>query len=257
MIGDLWAKAPNQLGTYPHLPITPAGTPENFIFVGVPLWEAINRVMDYLGLAISGDYPNLTIVVLGAADKVFTDLQTKYAGNLEDDMEYSDSGSGRIPKQVVVYFRRRNRFYGTEETVRMDTLQWQANPLYSITVPAPAQFANAAGTAFVQVDFTVRYDMDGNPLAADVTTATAIAAERASQFFNTIYRGTRGSMRQVYAGVIPFSTGSLVDGVRWFNTGMLGTNSDKYGGWRTEIIRGYMWSESTFPLTLRGLTGPY
>jgi hypothetical protein len=98
--------------------------------------------------------------------------------------------------------------------------------------------------------------MNGNPLAADITTAATVAAERALQFFNNIYRGTQGFMRHVYAGCLPFSTGSLVDGVRWFNTGMLGANDDKWCGWRTELIRGYIWEEATFPLFLKGLTGP-
>ena len=256
MVGNLWGMAPSQLGAYPGLPITPAGTPENFTFVGVSLWEAIAHIMAYLGLVITGEHPNYGIVVAGAADKVFTNLQSQYAKYLEDDMEYIDSGSGRVPGQVIVYFRKRYQIYGVEETVRDDSFQWQSVPLYSVTIAAPSAFTGAAGIAYIQVDFTVRYDQDGNPLAADVTTAATIAAERVAQFYNTIYRGTAGSMRQIYSGVIPFTTGSLVDGVRWFNTGMLGSNPDGYSGWRTEIIRGYAWPEVTFPLNLKGLTGP-
>jgi hypothetical protein len=256
MVADIWSRAASLLGNYPHLPITPTGTPENFIFIGVPLWEALSHLMDYLGLVISGNFPNFTIVVAGSADPVFTALETSYIPYLEDSMEYLDVGSGRVPSQIVVYFHRRNQFYGSEETVRLDSLQWQTTPLYSVTVAAPTQFSQAAGTAYMWADFTVRHDMNGNPLAADIATAATVAAERALQFFNNIYRGTQGFMRHVYAGCLPFSTGSLVDGVRWFNTGMLGTNDDKWCGWRTELIRGYIWEEATFPLFLKGLTGP-
>jgi hypothetical protein len=256
MVGNLWAQAPTLLGPYPHLPITPTSTPENFIFVGIPLWEAISRIMDYLGLAISGGYPTYSIVVPGAPDTAYTALDAKYAKYLEDSMEYLDTGSGRVPSTVVVYFHKRYQYYGTEETVRNDSYQWQNTPLYQVTVPAPALFADAAGTAYLWADFTVRYDMNGNPLTADVATAATIAQERVNQFFDTIYRGTQGFLRHVYSGVLPFTTGSLVDGVRWFNTGMIGDSDDAYAGWRTEVIRGYIWDAATFQLTLKGLTGP-
>jgi hypothetical protein len=68
-------------------------------------------------------------------------------------------------------------------------------------------------------------------------------------------------MRQTYSGIIPFSTGSLVDGVRWFNTGCNGdyqegdNDNARYSGWRTEIIRGYVWDEVMFPLSQERLTG--
>ncbi len=256
MVGDLWGKAPAQLGAYPHLPITPADTPENFIFLGTPLWEAICTVADYLGLTVSGNYPGPTITVCGAADATYTALANRYGAYLEDSMEYIDTGSGRVPSQVVVYFHRRNQYCGTEETVRRDAPQWQNTSLYSVTIAAPSTFTGAAGTAYLWADYTVRYDMDGNPLASDVATAATIAAERATQYFNKIHRGTQGFARTVYAGALPFTTGSLVDGVRWSNTGMLGTREDSYAGWRTEVLCGYVWPEVTFPLNLKGLTGP-
>lgn len=247
MLNDLWSRT-TLLGTYPHLPSTPTGTPENFILVGVPLWSSITRILEYLGMSVVNDYPNFSIVTSGASDASFTALQSKYAKYLEDDMEYIDGGSGRVPSQMVVYFHRRNQYYGTEETVRNDQFNWQATPSYSITVSSPATFTNSAGVGHLWSDFTVRYDQDGNPLAADVTTASTIAQERAIQFYNNIFRGTTGFMRQVYSGVLPFTTGSLVDGVRWYN-GTSG-NGEPYGGWRTEIIRGYSWEEATFPSIL-------
>lgn len=251
MVGDIWSRAVSLLGTYPHLPIVPTGTPEGFSFVGVPLWEALSRIFDYLGLAVSGSYPNFTIVVPGAPDDAYDAQVTLYDQYLEDSMEYQDIGSGRVPSSVVVYFHTRYQVYGAEETVRLDVFQWQTLNTYSVTVAAPTQFTDAVGTAYIWADFTVRFDQNGSPLAADVATAAAVAAERAQQFFNTIYRGTAGFSRNVYSGVLPFMTGAQVDGVRWFNLA-----SDNYCGWRTEVIRGYIWEEVTFPLTLKGLTGP-
>ncbi len=261
MVGDLWAQAGGLLGTYPHLPTAPTGTPENFIFSGVPLWEAISGVLDYLGLSVSGLYPTPTITVSGAADAIYTALAAKYFPQLEDSMEYLDAGSGRVPSILKVLFHTRYQYYGTEETVRDDGNQWQTlphgyGPIHTVTVNAPAQFATAAGTGYLWADFTVRLDMDGNALAADLTTAATIAAERTSQYFSTIYRGTQGFMRHVYGGLVPFTTGSLVDGVRWFNTGKMGSLDERHAGWRTEVIRGYLWPEVTFSLTVMGLTGP-
>ena len=255
MVGDLWGQAGAILGTYPHLPTAPTGTPEGFDFVGVPLWEAVNRITDYLGMSISGTNAAPTITVSGAADTAYQSMVTKYVPFLEDSMEYLDAGSGRVPSQVVVYFRRRNQVYGTEETVRDDTFQWQNAPVYAVTVPAPAQFAGALGTGYLWTDFTVRYDMNGNQLASDVATATTIAAERVVQYFATIYRGTQGFLRHAYVGALPFVTGSMVDGVRWHQTGAQ-NETDEYSGWRTEVIRGFIWPEATFPLTVMGLTGP-
>ncbi len=258
MLGNLWALAPNQLGTFPGLPTTPLGTPENFIFCGEPLWEVIGRILDHLGMAVANEYPTFRIVVPGSADSSFTTLQTRYNQYLEDDMEYIDGGSARVPSQVVVFFHRRNSIYGTEETVRSDNYQWQRVPAYSVTVNAPAPFSSSAGVAYIWDDFTVRYDHDYLPIAADVTTANLIAVERATNFFSTIFRGTRGYMKQVYSGIIPFNTGSLVDGVRWYNTGCNGSyegDNERYAGWHTEIIRGYVWDEAMFPTYSERMTG--
>lgn len=235
MIGDLWNRAPSQLGSYPHLPSAPSGTPEDFIFVGVSLYKAIWSTLNYLGMTVVGNYPNHSIVSIGASDSALTTLQTRYKKYLIDDMEYIDGGSGRVPGQVVVFFKRRNSIYGTEETVRYDSLNWQATPAYSVTVSAPSTFSSAVGTGHLWSDFTVRYDEDGSPLAADVTTATAIAQERATQFYNRIFSGTQGCMKQTYSGLLPFTTGSLVSGVKWYNSG--------YNGWCTEIVRGCLWPE--------------
>jgi hypothetical protein len=257
MIQDLWQQMA-LLGPFPGLPSTPAGTPEGFIFPGVSAWEALNEILDYLGFSIASNFLNTNpyaIVAVGAADNVFTALQTAQVKNLEDDLEYIDSGSGRVPAQVVVYFHRRNQFYGTEETVRADSLQWQLTPNYSVTVNGPVQFSGASGTAYLWSYFTVRYDVNNNPLAADVTTAATIAAQDAANFYSRIYRSTLGFMRQTYTGALPFVTGSQVDGVRYYQTFKQGDADERRAGWRTEIIRGFVFDDAMFPLNLKGLTG--
>lgn len=251
LLEDLWNRAPSQLGTYPHIPITPSNVPENQIFVGVSLWETIGNILSHLGLSVVGSYPNYSIVSMGDSDSTFTSLQGRYVIYLEDDMEYIDGGSGRVPSQVVVYFHRRNQVYGTEETVRRTSEQWQSTPVYSVTVNAPSTFSTAAGAGFLWADYTVRYDENGSPLAADVVQANTIANERVTEYFNTIFRGTQGFMHQRYSGVLPFTTGSLVDGVKWFN---YGNDHSRHAGWHTELIRGFIWEEAKFNINLEGFT---
>jgi hypothetical protein len=240
MVGDLWNQVSAVLGPYPHLPVSPQGTPEGFSFPGVPLWTSLCDVLDLLGLSVVEDNPPTqpyTIVGLTASDSAYTARVAKYANVLQDDLEYVEPGSGRVPGNVVVNFHRRNQFYGTEETVRHDAPQWEAVPLYQVTVTAAqagfSAHAAATGAEILWDDYEVRYDTDGNPLAADTATAAAIAVERATQFYAKIRRTTSGYSKQVYAGVLPFTTGSQVDGVAWKMDFQSGRQ-----GWVTEVVRG-------------------
>lgn len=239
MLHDMWNKMSPFLGAWPGLPYYPAGTPEGFWFTGVPALSALCGVLDYLGMTLACDLTNddpYTIVSDGADDPTFDALQAKYVTNLEDDLEWIDVGAGRVPATVVVLFRRCNSVYGTEETVtyRSDgPYQWDMSATYPVTGAAPVFFTGAYGAHYLWSDFTVRYDVDNAPVAADVATAAAIAAERISQYFDRIYSRTSGYMSQTYAGALPFVTGSQVDGVCY---------SQDYAdqsrqGWKTRIVR--------------------
>lgn len=236
MVSDLWT-ASGFLGTYPGLPIAGGGAPVNWYNPGVSLWDTMCNVLEHLGCGVACDLTQdspYSIVSLGADDAVFDRLVA--AHKAEDDAEWIDVGSGRVPGSVTVYFRRKNQYYGTEETVTRDGNQWSTNAVYSTTLAAPAAFTGAQGIHFLWDDFCVGYDTDGTPLAADVTTAGSIASARVSQYFDNIYSRTSGYMNRTYSGVLPFYAGSQVDGVCW-----------KYGegraGWITQILRGDLWPE--------------
>lgn len=237
---DLWERMP-PLGAYPGLPVTPLETAENFSFPGASNWQALALVLSHLGCAVGTDLTDAaapySVVQYGAADPAFAALQTRYAGLLEDDLEFVEGGAGRVPGSYTVFFHRRNRYYGTEETVRRDAAQWWTTPLYSLSVTATAagfpQFAAAPGVGRLWAEFAVRFDEDGNPLAADAATAAAVAAERAAAAYTRVYRGTLGSMRRDYAGALPFFVGSQADGVLWRQTESTGRL-----GWRTTTWRG-------------------
>lgn len=240
MLQNLWEQMP-LLGSWPGLPYAPAGTPEGFWFPGVSAWKALNDVLDHLGMTVACDLTQaspFTVVSEGADDPAFDALQARYATHLEDDREWIDVGAARVPATVKVFFRRRNSICGTEETTpyRNDSTagQWATGATYSVTIDAPDLFASAAGTHHVWSDFTVRYDEDSNPIAADVVQATLIARERVTQYFARVYSQTLGSLSRTYAGALPFATGSQVDGVCWRQD----YASDARQGWRTEIVRG-------------------
>lgn len=238
MIGDLWGQMATFLGAYPGLPFAPTGTPEGWWFQGMSAWEALNDVLDYLGCTIAVDLQSMTpytVVQIGAADAIFTAMSATYNPIMEDDFEWLDTGAGRVPGSVVVFFHGRNEFYGTEETVRRDGLQWLAGPALPITATSPPPYDAAPGTHYLWADFTVQYDVNGDPLAADVTTANAIAVERVTQYFNRITRG-QGYLNQLYAGVVPFVVGSQLDGVCWRMTRT--GEPDGRRGFVTEIVRG-------------------
>jgi hypothetical protein len=253
LIQNLWTQMGTFLGPFPGLPVTPPNTPENYWFPGTSAWIALCDVLDLFALTVAVNLFSATpytIVAEGGTDAFNSALVTRYAGQLEDDLEWLDTGSGRVPGSVVVFFHRRNQYYGTEETVRNDSLQWAMTPLYSVTVAAPAQFSAAAGTHYLWDDFTVQFDVNGNPLAADVVTANGIASATAADYYNHIYRGTLGYLWQLYAGPLPFTVGPLFDGVRWRQTHEVdesdqpkletGLMRDRLvrSAWRTEVTRG-------------------
>lgn len=233
MLQNIWETMTALLGAWPGLPSTPAGTPEGFWFTGVPAWKALNDILSHLGMTVACNLTQnnpFTIVRDGADDTAFNTLQTRYLTNLEDDQEWIDYGSGRAPGVVKVLFRKRYSVYGTEETVRYDSPQWDMTPAYTVTVAAPTAYAGGVGTHYIWSDFTVRFDMNGDALAADVTTAAAIASERATQYFDRIQ--PLRFLKQTYAGALPFTTGSEVDGVCWYQD----IHSLDWQGWTTQVV---------------------
>lgn len=240
MIQSLWDQMGDFLGAFPGLPYVPGGTPTNWNLPGVSAWKSLNIALYHLGMGISCDLTSSEpygIVSLGADDATFTNLTTLYSGRLQDDWEWIDTGSGRVPGTVIVYFRRVNQYYGTEETVTRTTNQWATDPVYAVPVSAPPFFVGATGTGYLWDDFVVRYDVDGNPLAADIAFANSRAIERVKQYFDLIYSRTSGAMRRTYAGVLPFYAGSQVDGVCWRQ------DMRSRAGWETQVIRGELWKE--------------
>jgi len=242
MVADMWSLL--GLGSFPGLPSAPASIPTNWNLPGVHGWPRLCDMLYHVGMSVSVDPTSLTpygIVENGDDDANFDALTAKYlkANKLEDDLNWIDIGSGRVPGIVIVYFRRVNQYYGTEETIRRDSGQWATNSVYPIAVAAPSSFAGAVGTHGMFDDYPIRFDVDGNPLAADVIEATAIATERVQQYFDDIYSRTSGYLNRTYTGILPFFPGSQIDGVCWRQD----FRDQDREGFRTQILRGPLWPE--------------
>lgn len=240
MLQNIWEQM-TLLGTWPGLPFTPDSAPEGYWFSGVPAWYALCDVLNHIGMGVVCDLTSdnpYTIVKLSAADSALTTLQTRFLPNLEDDLEWVDTGSGRTPSSVKVYFRRRNEVYGSEETVTRrndhEAEQWSTEAVYSVTISAPSEFSTSAGVHHIWSDFTVRYDQTGTILAADATRASTIAQALVTNYFASIFQ----YMTQTYTGALPFKTGSLVDGVCWHMGSNAPYSAGDRSGWRTQIVRG-------------------
>jgi hypothetical protein len=234
MLQNIWEQMP-LLGTWPGLPFTPSGTPEGWWFTGVSAWHSLCDVLEHIGMIVACDLQAtspFTIVQQNATDTAYTTLTTRYNDRVEEDLEWIDIGAARVPGTVKVLFRRRNSAYGTEETVRYDSPQWNMSTVYSVTINAPSDFTGAVGTHHIWSDYTIRYDTDGSPLAADVVTATTIANERVTQYYNVV--SALACTSRTYSGALPFTTGSKVDGVHW----AMDRPRDSRLGWTTEVVYG-------------------
>jgi hypothetical protein len=249
MVQDIWSKL--SLGTYPHLPVSVYTTinPEGWSFTGTSGFDALNKILEHLGCVLTRDLTKpaatqLGIVHLGDTDATQTALFTTYAGQLEDDEDWLDTGQVRLPGTIQVIMHRRNQYYGTEETVRKDAFQWSTTPTY--TLPIATGVTGATGFDTLWTDFSPRFDE--NNAIIDAATASLVATNRAADRLAILSRGNNGYLRQRYIGTLPFVTGVLIDGVSWQHIPL----ADKKGkltrrGWITEVIRTPMapWPEVT------------
>jgi hypothetical protein len=261
MAQEVWQQM-SLLGTWPGLPAsyTPTGTPEGWIFTGCSAWDALTAILDHLGLVVTCDLTKssnyYSIVHYGDIDTAFSALQSTAIASfyqLEDENPIF-GGAGWVPATFKCYFHRRQQYAGTEETVTpansspgAGPVQWGANLAYVVSVSTGY---SGPGITHFWDDFTVRYNENSSPLSADTTSASTIASARMTDWLARITRGGNGEMRQVYSGIRPFVTGSLVDAVTWRMVSpqqqprkatkpweMPPFEEEDSTGWVTEIVR--------------------
>jgi hypothetical protein len=109
IIDDLWSNLPfDHRGTTPTLPYTPAGTPNNYDFVGLSPWRAIHDLLCDIGCVTSFDPTEaedpFTIVRYGELQEDFADQKEELATELNFDFDPVRAKAAVIPETVVVIF---------------------------------------------------------------------------------------------------------------------------------------------------------
>jgi hypothetical protein len=219
IVQDLWSLMTTQLGAAPAaLPYTPDGTPEGWIFPGVPAWEALCQVLDRLACAVKWDPVAATysIVQVGAADAAATALLKSLSGRLLHDAAYLDITRGKVPYGVTVYFHRKELYGGTEKTTAQDTSQWQTGSVYSIQVAGPA-----AVTALAEPGtYTPLWDdepalYDGSGTLTNAAALASRATDRANAFYEALLPPGGDRLRRLYSGLVRITPGSTLKAVAW------------------------------------------
>ena len=227
MLQDLWGTVSTWLGSWPGLPVSPSGTPEEFKFQGVPAWTALCEVLYYLGCAVRWDagLGTYSIVQLGSADAAQDSLLTKLenSGRLLHDSEYRAVTRGKVPGSYRVFFHSRRIHQGTERTTPKDSEQWLTSSTYTVDV-------NGSGTEGVLHplwgDLPALYDATGT-----LTNAAALAtraAEIAADHQRHLTQGGGGRFRRIYDGACSVKPAGAVKGVTW---------RQNPGGIVTEVVR--------------------
>lgn len=111
MFTKLWDALPNGFSTAPTLPYTPDGTPENWIFMGVSIWESITVILDKLQLAVAHDpiKDTFTVIRFGTTQTGLADAEKK-AAQVPSYMKDSEPSFAPItdePETIRVYFPKR------------------------------------------------------------------------------------------------------------------------------------------------------
>lgn len=234
MAEDLWNLLSDKLGTYPGLPVTPSGTPENFIFLGVSAWYALCQVLWRIGCAVSCDLSleenQYSIVQIGATDNAMEALldNLETAHRKLHDAEYQAIVRGKIPYGVRVFFHRREQHYGTERDTPKDSNQWLTGSVYSVDIVGPESDEAESGTYHpIWDDMQAIYDTSGaltNGAALDTR-----AQERSDDYFRMYRNGGGQRLHRIFDGVVSTGPGSTLKGVSW--------RTDHLGAIVTEIIR--------------------
>lgn len=221
MVGDIWATN-GLLDAFPGLPFTPDGTPEGFVFWGVPSYDALMQVLDRIGCALKLDPLTDTYsIVRISVDDEGTEAALARADPVRIWDNYPvEPARLRVPESVRVFF-------GKLLTVGDTT---GASPYYTLDRTDPtaggALTGVQAGTmAVIFDDMSAVYDDDGN-----LTNSAALgtrADERASDYFRRL-REERFSRRYsgAMSGILP---GPRVKGTLW---------ADRGGGVVTDVYRG-------------------
>lgn len=227
MVEDVWDTV-GLLGSYPGLPFTPDGTPENFLFWGMYALDALGMVLARIACTLKLDTQADTFSIVQLCD---ADLETDTEATLttrdklrilDDDRVTPDYG--RFPESVSVFFPVR----GEEPTTT------GASPFIEVSVDASTVVAAAdlpatlaADTAVILYDeMTADWTEAGG--TANLAALTTRAEERAGDYYRQLLARR---IRRFYGTLLSdtsLTPGAWIRATRW---------GDRGHGFITEIIR--------------------
>ncbi|OGT57657.1 MAG: hypothetical protein A3E01_02665 [Gammaproteobacteria bacterium RIFCSPHIGHO2_12_FULL_63_22] len=235
IIDDLWTDLGGLAGdTAPSLPSTPANEPNDFSFVGVSAWSAINAVADAAGCAFALDPTENTfsLVQIGEQED-FSEVDGKFSqirDKLIYDCDVVDGYVGRVPKSVRVFFHRVTGKVGSEDDEATAQDNSLTEPAYTIdkTVPDVDDDVTLAGTIMpVWSDAVAVFKTTDSTTPTNESTLQTRATEIAQEFADSaVLVGLR--IWRKYTGIIDtILPGANVTAVRWEGIG---------NGFVTEIV---------------------
>ena len=226
-------------GTAPTLPYTPTGAPEDYRFIGVSAWQAIDVFLRSIGCEIVYNPVDdeFSVVRLGttqsglsdAMGALFTQLADRRLMYDYDPLE--DMHLANMPETVRVFFHRNELYYGIEKDTP-DADNWEMTPVH--TVDYATGIAGGVGVLPVWADLPALFDDTG---AVD---NSAACTSRANEIgLNIVNKLTVSDERVAkrYAGIVTsIIPGSEIRTVVWRDFSRDGGSGQ--GGLVTEIFGG-------------------
>lgn len=227
MAQDLWTTV-GLAGTWPTLPYTPTGVPEDFRFFGVNAWDALHQVLRQIGcttaITPTAASTTFTIVRLGTTQTSLSEREAKYEQIESHNLNALSAVPTRVPHTIRVFF-----YYRDERQPD----NWALAP-YSVDKTTGVTGAVASTVLPLWSIVPARYDFTSG-LAASSATLDTIAGEIKDNWLaiNNLSRA-----RKVYPGIVAdLFPGSQLRAVEWRDSG---------DGWQTTTSRRpetCLWSE--------------
>lgn len=242
LIQNLWSNVPSAFGSLGVSAVDFIGTPTNYVFRGVSVFDALKTVLDdqqhILTLSPSGDF---------AVVPAFTSLSAT-ADEMENAEDYLLSGADnaessypRMPATIRVFFPKRDKAFqtNTDPLVLVAKDHWQVNPVYTVDVASGA--TALAGTVLAIHDsMPALYSELG--VISNAAALAAQASARATRTVNAISIADQESLRR-YTGAHTFTLGPQIACVAYRDVG---------DGLITEV-RGTYRNRRSSPITNRNL----
>lgn len=236
MLDEIW---PDYLGDSPILSTTYTADPVGFDFRAMSPYQAVQVILtainQSLKLNADGSY---SIVDFGSADAtsyVNDRLRQRYAGAIDESVEWIEPVSSYLPKGIKVHFHKTATNSGSENVFTKDDGQWFADLEHVITVDASS--AQADGQASKLVSGYYHQVWDDLPAWTDpysgtienLTDLQTRAQEVADHYYNNIF-SAESRYHEVYSQLIDFQVCGTLQAVSWAQSLSRG------GAWITEIF---------------------